>query len=486
MKTLYLDAKKGIYRGTSVSFMVLIFGALGAGFFFFLQNFLKLNHVLGAVEAINEPTLWHILFWATDFFFIIMAVVTAYSIAGIAAVAPSLSLSIYFAHFTFQNVSAENSYICYFSTPFGYQNSTSIGYMGYLILAVFLALGIKILFSAWDNVKTPVGKWLDKILVSLKKKIKLIPAELTGKETIEGLDLIVLILIMPVISCALTFLLLKYGIQLPFAKISEALGTALSSLTSSNIVLSALVIGLMIGFDVIGPVSLAAYGVATAAYLDSGDAQLITIYSASFVTVGWTAFFAILFCKIFKKGKTDTDDFNMATSGPINAFFENLKLTTLFALPMAARSPFSFIPGYMVGSGVTGLLTAIFKIVNTAYTDGTLPKYTSGFYSYGAKDWTYADLFRNGELYMGFSLPLRSGDWLSCRIPLAAFILIGGIVGGFVIMGLLALQTKILDKHGLCYEANGDIIIEMRNTAKQFADKLKGKYSDEKEVEKVG
>ena len=99
MKTLYRDCKQAIYDGTSVSFMVILFGALGAGLFFFLQNFLKLDHVLGATEAANEPRLWFILFWATDFFFVIMALVTAYKIAGPSAIAPALALSVYFAHF---------------------------------------------------------------------------------------------------------------------------------------------------------------------------------------------------------------------------------------------------------------------------------------------------------------------------------------------------------------------------------------------------
>ena len=44
MKTLYRDCKQAIYDGTSVSFMVILFGALGAGLFFFLQNFVKLDH----------------------------------------------------------------------------------------------------------------------------------------------------------------------------------------------------------------------------------------------------------------------------------------------------------------------------------------------------------------------------------------------------------------------------------------------------------
>ena len=475
MKTLYRDCKQAIYDGTSVSFMVILFGALGAGLFFFLQNFLKLDHVLGATEAANEPRLWFILFWATDFFFVIMALVTAYKIAGPSAIAPALALSVYFAHFTGDPTTAEQTYLCYFATPFGYANATQIGYMGYLILAVFLALCIRLLNAGWDVCKGALGRGLDRLFASLRRKLKAIPDNLSGSETAGGLDLFVCMLVIPPIAAALTFLLVRYGISMPFAALSASLGKALASLASGHVLLAAVVIGLMVGFDIIGPVSLAAYGVCTAAYLDSGNAQLVTIYGAVFVTVGWTAFFGVLWCKLFKRGGTpDTEDFNMATSGPINAFFENIKLTTIFAMPIAARSPFVFIPGYMIGSAVTGLLTALFRIVNGAYLDGSLPKYTSGFFAYGGKDLTYADLFRHGELYMGFSLPLRSGDFWHCRIPLFFIILFGGVVGGFAILLLRDLQVKFLKKRGIRYDFQTDMTIKLRQKAREFREKISG------------
>ena len=475
MKTLYRDCKQAIYDGTSVSFMVILFGALGAGLFFFLQNFLKLDHVLGATEAANEPRLWFILFWATDFFFVIMALVTAYKIAGPSAIAPALALSVYFAHFTGDPTTAEQTYLCYFATPFGYANAIQIGYMGYLILAVFLALCIRLLNAGWDVCKGAIGRGLDRLFASLRRKLKAIPDNLSGSETAGGLDLFVCMLVIPPIAAALTFLLVRYGISMPFAALSASLGKALASLASGHVLLAAVVIGLMVGFDIIGPVSLAAYGVCTAAYLDSGNAQLVTIYGAVFVTVGWTAFFGVLWCKLFKRGGTpDTEDFNMATSGPINAFFENIKLTTIFAMPIAARSPFVFIPGYMIGSAVTGLLTALFRIVNGAYLDGSLPKYTSGFFAYGGKDLTYADLFRHGELYMGFSLPLRSGDFWHCRIPLFFIILFGGVVGGFAILLLRDLQVKFLKKRGIRYDFQTDMTIKLRQKAREFREKISG------------
>ena len=167
MKNLYLDTKSKIYRATSIMFIVQLFGALGAGFFFVIQNLFQSYHMLGATGAENEPALWFILFWATDFFFVALAVVVAYLIAGIPAIAPSLALSVYFCHFTEASVSAENMYACFFATPSNYSEATAIGYMGYLIMAVFLALSIKLLYAGWDKAKISIGNGLDKLIAKI-------------------------------------------------------------------------------------------------------------------------------------------------------------------------------------------------------------------------------------------------------------------------------------------------------------------------------
>lgn len=474
MKNLYLDTKKQIYRATSIMFIVQLFGALGAGFFFVIQNLFRTYHMLGATGAENEPALWFILFWATDFFFVALAVVVSYLIAGIPAIAPSLALSVYFCHFTQASASAENMYACFFATPQNYENATAIGYMGYLIMAVFLALGIKLLYGGWDRAKISIGNGIDKLIAKIKNKIKAIPDDLKGITIIEGVDLIVMVLIIPVAMCALTFILVKYGIELPFGALADKLSILLTDVADTNVILAALIMGLMVGFDTIGPVSLAAFSVATASYLATGNAQLITIYSVCFITIGWTAFFGILNCKLFKKGgKTNTDDFNLATTGPINAFFENIKLTIAPSMPMAMRSPFTVIPGLMAGSAVGGVLTALFGIVNTAYTDGSLPRYATGNYTYGAVNYTYKELFEAGEIYMSFTLPLRSGDFLTCRLPLFFIILASAFVGGLVIMALRELEYKILSKKGCYFHAEGDIVLEMRDYGKKIRESLK-------------
>ena len=474
MKKLYLDTKEKIYRATSIIFIVQLFGALGAGFFFVIQNIFQKYHILGLTGAENEPTLWFILFWATDFFFVALAVIVSYLIAGIPAIAPSLALSVYFCHFTEASEKAVDMYKFFFATPANYSRATAIGYMGYLIMAVMLSLLIKLLYAGWAEAKIHIGKGFDNLIAKLRKKIKAIPDTIKGIDIIDGVDLIVLVLIIPVASCATTFMLIKYGIEVPFAALSESLGSVLAALSESNVVVAALVMGLMVGFDLIGPVSLSAFGVATAAYLATGNAQLITIYSVCFITVAWTAFFGILNCKLFKKGGiTDTNDFNLATTGPINAFFENIKLTVAPSMPLAMRSPFTMIPGFMAGSALGGVLTALFGIVNTAYTDGSLPKYTIGNYTYGGVEYTYRELFESGEIFMSFTLPLRSGDFLTCRLPLALIILVSAFVGGLVVMALRQGEYKLLSKRGCYYEPKDDLVIEMREYAKKLRTQLK-------------
>lgn len=474
IKKLYLDTKDKIYRATSIMFIVQLFGALGAGFFFVIQNLFQTYHMLGATGAENEPTLWLILFWATDFFFVALAVVVSYLIAGLPGIAPSLALSVYFCHFTTASEAATGMYKMFFATPANYADATAIGYMGYLIMAVMVSLLIKLLFAGWDRAKISIGNGIDKLVAKLRKKIKAIPEELKGLQIIEGVDLIVLVLIIPVASAALTFVLIKYGIEVPFAALAETLRVSLTSLAESNVVLCALVMGLMVGFDLIGPVSLAAFSVAAASYLASGNAQLITIYSVCFISVGWTAFFGMLCCKIFKKGgKTNTDDFNFATTGPINAFFENIKLTVAPSMPLAMRSPFTMIPGLMAGSAVGGVLTALFGIVNTAYTDGSLPRYGTGSFTYGAVDYTYAELIEQGEIFMSFTLPLRSGDFLTCRLPLFFIILASAFVGGLVVMLLRQAEYKFLSKRDCYYVPEGDIVLEMRDWGKKLRESMK-------------
>lgn len=459
LKNEIISYRKNLNRATSIMFVVQLFGALGAGFFFVVQNVLGVEHILGATEPQNENILWFIMFWATDFFFVVMAVVLSYLIAGLPAVAPAFALGIYFAHFAGTPVAGVETYSAYFATPLNNGGGANIGYMGYLILAVFLAYSIKYLFIAWNNCKEFLGGKMDKAFAKKRAAGKKLPESLTGVGILEQVDLIVLVLIMPVVAAAMTFLLVHYGIEIPFNAIGDALLAPLTQLSQSSLILFGIVTGLMVGFDLIGPVSMSAFAVAIAA-LAAGNAQPMTIYGACFIAIGWIPLMTVLLNKITKKGgKSDADDFNFAVSGPINAFFENVKLTVAFAMPYAYRSPLTVIPGLMIGSAATGLLTALFGIVNTAYLT-ELPKYGNGE--------TFAQMFMRQERYISFTLPLRSGDWLHCRIPLFFIILAGALIGGACMLLFKQLAYRAQVKRGTFVPSNGDIVLEFRQHAQKL------------------
>lgn len=128
-------------------------------------------------------------------------------------------------------------------------------------------------------------------------------------------------------------------------------------------------------------------------------------------------------------------------------------------MPYAYRSPLTVIPGLMIGSAATGVLTALFGIVNTAYLT-ELPKYGNGE--------TFAEMFARGERYISFTLPLRSGDWLTCRIPLFFIILAGALIGGACMFLFKLAATRSQKKRGTFVACTGDVVLEFRAYAQKL------------------
>ena len=75
---------------------------------------------------------------------------------------------------------------------------------------------------------------------------------------------------------------------------------------------------------------------------------------------------------------------------------------------------------------------------------------------------------------MSFTLPLRSGDFLTCRLPLFFIILVSGFIGGLVIMALRQGEYRFLSKRGCYYAPSSDTVIELRQFAQKLAAKIKG------------
>ena len=185
-----INKNKGyLYKASSVAFLFQLFGALGAGILFFVGDLLGI-HILSPDNGFSN-ILWQIFFWATDFFFVGFTVYLAYLIAGVAAIAPSLTLSVYFAHFAGRTGQPQSSDVCGLFHRRRPERRRKHKPMGYLIIQLVGWL-VKLLFCLEQTEKSRSKKIIP---VKVGQKIKLL-GSLDGIRVMSLLDLIVLILIL--------------------------------------------------------------------------------------------------------------------------------------------------------------------------------------------------------------------------------------------------------------------------------------------------
>jgi len=441
--------KAAVYRATAVMFVIQIFGALGAGFVF----------VTGSILGIEIPVgkdFWqiflHLCFWATDFAFVGFTLALAYLIAGIPAIAPALTLSLFYSHFAGLYSGAQLTiplYADFFVPPTNGAGGQNIGYMGFLFIALGVGYGIRGLYTLWNHIKNKGSVWLDK---SLNKAEKLKDFKSIG--LLEGTDLVVLILILPIVTALVTYFAVQYLVAVPFKALGESFEPIITELfAAGKSAQGGLLMGLLVGADTIGPLSMSAFRAATAASA-SGDAMPMTAYALAFAATGWICFAAFLMNKIFKRGcKMDTDDLNLTLSGPVNVLFDNMKLTVAFGMPFAYRSPFSAIPGTIAGCALTALLACVAGLSNAKYVTQE-----------------YIEKFRAGDYYVSFAQPhLMTRDGTN-NIWLTLAVISGGVIAGAAVVTLIReLIFRAQQKRGTYEETAGDIVLELRALAGERA-----------------
>ncbi|MDR3345533.1 MAG: hypothetical protein LBT21_08120 [Oscillospiraceae bacterium] len=444
--------KSAVARATAVMFVFQLFGALGAGFIYVVSN------ILG-IEIIRSPfweVFWHLCFWATDFAFVCFTLVLAYLIAGIPAIAPALTLSLFYSHFAGLYGGAEMQtplYTDFFTPPAGGAGGLNIGYMGFLFIALAVGYGIRGLFTLWNDIKNKLAPKMEKTVRSFAAAVKPLK-DLKAIALLEGIDLIVLVLILPIVTALVTYFAVQYGLAVPLKAIGETLEPVLTDMfAAGKNAGGGLLLGVLVGADTIGPLSMAAFRAASNASV-AGNAVPMTAFALSFAATGWVSFAAYFLGKITKRGgKMDTDDMNLAVSGPINALFDNMKLTTAFGVPFAYRSPLSVIPGTILACAFTALLACSSGISNALYV---APEYVARFVE--------------GDFYTSFAQPhLKLAE--NNHPALTLLIIAGGVVLGAALIIVIREQITERQKIRKVYEeTDGDIVLEMRLLAGQRED----------------
>ena len=181
------------------------------------------------------------------------------------------------------------------------------------------------------------------LVLLIKKAIKL-------PKTLQG---IMPVLIIPVLGSLGTGLALFYVIGKPVAALNTAMLDFLNNMSGTNAILLGLVIGLMMAFDMGGPINKAAYAFGTGT-LAAGTGSMVM---ASVMAAGMVPPLGLALATLLFKNKFTAYEKEAGKA----AWVLGLSFITEGAIPFAAADPLRVIPSIMIGSAVTGALSMAFK-----------------------------------------------------------------------------------------------------------------------------
>lgn len=159
------------------------------------------------------------------------------------------------------------------------------------------------------------------------------------------------VLIYPLLSVLAVGLLMIYVIGEPVAYVMGALEGWLEGLQGANAAVLGAVLGLMMAFDMGGPVNKAAYAFGVG-LLASG----VTAPMAAVMVAGMTPPLGLALATVIYKNKFDTEEKEAGKA----AWVLGISFITEGAIPFAAADPLRVIPSLMAGSAVAGALSMTF------------------------------------------------------------------------------------------------------------------------------
>ncbi|MGQ4452631.1 fructose-specific PTS transporter subunit EIIC [Streptomyces griseus] len=162
------------------------------------------------------------------------------------------------------------------------------------------------------------------------------------------------VLVIPLIASAVVGFLMFIVVGKPIASLQNALTDWLNGLSGSNAVILGIVLGLMMCFDMGGPLNKVAYAFAVGGLADPTDGSLKVM--AAVMAAGMVPPLAMaLATTVRKKLFTKTERENGRAAWVLGASF-----ITEGAIPFAAADPLRVIPSVMAGGAVTGALSMAF------------------------------------------------------------------------------------------------------------------------------
>ena len=164
------------------------------------------------------------------------------------------------------------------------------------------------------------------------------------------------VLVLPVLGSLIVGLVMIYVVGVPVAWLNQALIHGLKGLQGANAAVLGLVIGLMMGFDMGGPVNKAAYAFSVGLLLDPHFP--VTQPMAAAMAAGMTPPLGLALATVLFKNRFTSEE----REAGIAAWVLGASFITEGAIPFAAEDPLRVIPAVMIGSGLTGALSMFFGI----------------------------------------------------------------------------------------------------------------------------
>ncbi len=184
------------------------------------------------------------------------------------------------------------------------------------------------------------------LILLLKKYIKL-P---------KGLEGMMPILVLPLISTVVIGLTMIFIVGKPFAAINTGISNWLASLSGVNSVVLGMIIGFMMAIDMAGPIGKAAYffGVASLTALKPGETSIVM---AATMATGMVPPLAMSLATLLDKKKFNNEEIEAGKT----AWLLGISFITEGCIPFAAGDPLRVLPSVAIGSAVTGALSMLFK-----------------------------------------------------------------------------------------------------------------------------
>ncbi len=164
------------------------------------------------------------------------------------------------------------------------------------------------------------------------------------------------VVIIPLCATIITGLLMYIVLSKPLAWITTELGKGLTNMSGSSAILLGIVLGLMMCFDLGGPVNKAAYLFATAGLAANNTASFRIM--AAVMLCGMVPPLALALATTLRPSLFSEPELENGRA----AWLLGASFISEGAIPFAAADPFRVIPPVMVGGAVTGALSELFHV----------------------------------------------------------------------------------------------------------------------------